>query len=104
MSIVTHSVSKYNFLLAPGEWRIVFLFRNVWQHNVEYLKQFGESLDQAENDKNVPRNKRNNNKKRENRGFNVNSNKQKKRKIEENLFDFCEEETEEEEEDIDLYI
>ena len=38
MNIVPHSVSNYEFILQPNEWRIVFLFRNVWDKNVKYLE------------------------------------------------------------------
>ena len=38
MNIVPHSVSNYEFILQPNEWRIVFLFRNVWDKNVKYLQ------------------------------------------------------------------
>ena len=38
MSIVTHSVSFYECELRPNEWRIVLLFRNIWNKHIEFLK------------------------------------------------------------------
>ena len=38
MNVVTHSVSFYECELRPQEWRIVLLFRNIWNKHIEYLK------------------------------------------------------------------
>ena len=38
MNTVTHSVSFFECELAPNEWRIVLLFRNIWQQHIEFLK------------------------------------------------------------------
>ena len=37
MNVVRHSVSDYECILDPGQWRIVFLFRNIWLINLEQL-------------------------------------------------------------------
>ena len=60
MTIVPHSVSNYEFELQPNEWRIVFLFRNVWDKNIQYLQNnrnnrnnIGDKLSQKRKNKNI---------------------------------------------------
>lgn len=50
MNIVPHSVSNYEFILQPNEWRIVFLFRNVWDKNVKYFNNDYEEEKEEEED------------------------------------------------------
>ena len=96
MSIVTHSISKYEFVLLPGEWRIVFLFRNVWNRNVEYLRKFGKGLNEEEEKNNMTkkrkRNNNNNNNVKKRRKKMINK---KQQEVVPNLFNFDEEDTEE---------
>jgi len=51
MSIVTHSVSHYEFCLDPGQWRIVLLFRNVWQKHINYLSCHGNPTNDVKDEK-----------------------------------------------------
>lgn len=52
MNIVTHSVSNYECILYPGQWRIVFLFRNVWKHNIDKLNDLYCNMDDNNNNNN----------------------------------------------------
>ena len=60
MDIVTHSVSFFECQLAPKEWRIVLLFRNVWPKHVEYLKRNPNVKDKYESKKKKVRRRRTN--------------------------------------------